>query len=107
MRYEATILATVIALVVVKAEIGVDIFEKLSCDTIIREGWAKMPDVAKYIGEIRGSEKLGYASECHLGGLVFAQCFVEPRLSVKKAVEVLIHKAITGTRLPDTPVCGA
>src|ERR1700746_1708181 len=84
-----------------------DIFEKLSRDTIIREGWNKMPDVAEYIRAKPGSDKLGYVSECHLGSLVFAQCFLEPKWSVKKAIDVLIHKAVTGKRLPKTPVCGA
>jgi hypothetical protein len=84
-----------------------DIFEKLSGDTIIREGWNKMPDVAEYIRAKPGSDKLGYGSECHLGSLVFAQCFLEPKWSVKKAIDVLIHKAVTGKRLPKTPVCGA
>jgi hypothetical protein len=81
--------------------------EKLSCDTIIRDGWNKMPDVADYILAKPGSDKLGFGSECHLGSLVFAQCFVEPRWSVKKAIDVLIQKAATGKKLPDTPVCGA
>ena len=54
-------------------------FDVLSCYTIVGNGWAKMPDVADYINAIPGSEKLGFGSECHLGSLVFAQCFLEPR----------------------------
>lgn len=80
---------------------------ELSCDTIVRKGWDKMPDVADYIRTIPGSEKLGFGSECHLGSLVFAQCFVEPRWTVGKAVDELIRKARAGQRLPDTPACGA
>jgi hypothetical protein len=79
----------------------------LSCDEIVRSGWDKMPDVADYIQTLPGSDQLGFGSECHLGSLVFAQCFVEPRWSVKKAIDTLIWKATHGKRLPDTPVCGA
>jgi hypothetical protein len=112
MKCQATILAAIIAMAAIKTEArekitSGDIFEKLSCDTIVRQGWNNMPDVAEYIRTKPGSDKLGFGSECHLGSLVFAQCFLEPRWSVKKAIDVLIHKAVTGKRLPETPVCGA
>jgi hypothetical protein len=80
---------------------------QLHCDDIVRNGWDKMPDVADDIRALPGSDKLGFGSECHLGSLVFAQCFVEPRWTVKQAVDALIWKAAHGKRLPDTPVCGA
>jgi hypothetical protein len=86
---------------------GVELFAPFSCDTIVRSGWDKMPDVADYIKSLPGSEKLGFGSECHLGSLVFAQCFLEPRWSVKRAIDELIRKARDGKKLPDTPVCGA
>lgn len=82
-------------------------FDQLSCDDIVRAGWNKMPDVADYIMKIQGHEKLGFGSECHLGSMVFAQCFVEPRWTVNKAIYELIRKARAGKHLPDTPVCGA
>ena len=80
----------------------------LSCDEIVRNGWNKMPDVADYIRTLPGSDKLGFGSECHLGSLVFAQCFAESRRqTVRRAIDALIWKATHGKRLPDTPVCGA
>ena len=82
-------------------------FEKLSCRDLIDGGWKNMPDVADYIHAKPGADKLGYGSECHLGSLVFSQCWLEPTWSVKKAIDVLIQKAVTGKRLPETPVCGA
>jgi hypothetical protein len=45
-----------------------------------------MPDVADYVLAKLGSDKLGYGSECHIGSLVFSQCWLEPRWSVKKAI---------------------
>jgi hypothetical protein len=38
-----------------------------------------MPDVADYILAKPGADKLGYGSECHLGSLVFSQCWLEPK----------------------------
>jgi hypothetical protein len=112
MNYKVTIFAAIIAMSGDKAEAheGIangEIFEKLSCRDLIDGGWKNMPDVAEYVLAKPGSDKLGYGSECHIGSLVFAQCFLEPRWSVKKAIEVLIRKAVTGKRLPETPVCGA
>jgi hypothetical protein len=79
----------------------------LSCAAIVNNGWARMPDVADYVLGKPNSDKLGYGSECHIGSLVFAQCFIEPKWSVREAVNALIHKAVTGKPLPNTPVCGA
>ena len=112
MRYKATILAAIITMVGAKAEaregiVNGDIFEKLSCRDLIDAGWKNMPDVADYVLSKPGSDKLGYGSECHIGSLVFSQCWLEPRWSVKKAIDVLLHKAAAGKRLPETPVCGA
>jgi hypothetical protein len=112
MRYKVTILAAIIAMAGAKVEardgIGSgDIFEKLSCRDLIDAGWKNMPDVADYVLAKPGLDKLGFGSECHIGSLVFSQCWLEPRWSVKKAIDVLIHKAVTGKRLPETPVCGA
>jgi hypothetical protein len=105
LKLKTIFLAGVLALMPAAARAVVP--AELSCDTIVRNGWDKMPDVADYIKTIPGSEKLGFGSECHLGSLVFAQCFVEPRWTVGKAVHELIRKARTGQRLPDTPACGA
>ena len=82
-----------------------DIFEKLSCRDLIDAGFKNMPDVADYVLAKPGSDKLGYGSECHIGSLVFSAS-AGPRWSVKKAIDVLLHKAATGKRLPETPVCG-
>jgi hypothetical protein len=69
---------------------------------------AYIPDIiTDYVLSKPNSDKLGYGSECHIGSLVFAQCFVEPKWSVREGVDELIHKAVLGNRLPDTPVCGA
>jgi hypothetical protein len=79
----------------------------ISCATIVNNGWRRMPDIADYVREKQNSDKLGYGSECHIGSLVFAQCFIEPRWSVKQAVDELINKAIAGESLPGERVCGA
>jgi hypothetical protein len=84
MKYKATILAAIIAMAGAKAEsregiVNGDIFEKLSCGDLINAGWKNMPDVADYILAKPGADKLGYGSECHLGSLVFSQCWLEPR----------------------------
>jgi hypothetical protein len=65
----------------------------VSCDSVVRAGWDRMPDVADYIKTLPGSEKLGFGSECHLGSLVFAECFVNRRKSVKQAIDDLLAKA--------------
>lgn len=81
--------------------------ETISCRDLVDAGWKNMPDVADYVLAKPGSDKLGYGSECHIGGLVFSQCWLEPKWSVGKAVDTLIAKAARGKRLPDTPACGA
>jgi hypothetical protein len=104
---------TLIAVVLAGAMIGPALAvtagpPKLSCDELIRNGWDRMPDVADYIHTLRGSDRLGFGSECHLGSLVFAQCFAESRRqTVREAIAALIWKATHGKRLPDTPACGA
>ncbi len=112
MTRNAVILATILITAVFNAKAGEpvlndDFFEKISCRDLIDAGWKNMPDVANYVLAKPGADKLGYGSECHIGSLVFSQCWLEPRWSVKKAIDVLIDKAIHGKRLPDTPVCGA
>src|ERR1700730_12557020 len=79
----------------------------IPCTDIVNNGWSHMPDIADYVRGKPNSDKLGFGSECHIGSLVFAQCFIEPKWSVREAVNALIHKAVTGKRLPNTPVCGA
>ena len=81
--------------------------ETMSCSSIIDNGWSSMPDVTDYVKAKPNSNILGYGSPCRIDSLVFAQCFLEPRWSVKMAVDALFHKALTGKRLPDIPVCGA
>ena len=66
-----------------------------------------MPDVTDYVMAKPHSDKLGYGSFCHIGSLVFEQCFVEPQWSVKRAVDELITKALAGQSLPGERVCGA
>jgi hypothetical protein len=56
----------------------------------VRNGWAHTPDVTDYVLAKPHSDKLGYSSPCHIESLVFAQCFLEPRWSVKEAVNALI-----------------
>jgi hypothetical protein len=79
----------------------------LSCRDLIDAGWKNMPDVADYVLARPGADKLGYGSECHIGSLVFSQCWLEPRWSVKTAIDGLIYKAVHNKRLPDAPACGA
>lgn len=80
----------------------------LSCADIVDNGWSKMPDdIADYVLAKPNSEKLGYGSFCHIGSLVFAQCFLEPRWLVRQAVDELINKASGGQPLPGERVCGA
>ena len=112
MTRKTLILAAITLTTVFNAEAGEpamndDLSQKLSCRDLIDAGWKNMPDVADYVLAKPGANKLGYGSECHIGSLVFSQCWLEPRWSVKKAIDVLIDKAIHGKRLPDTPVCGA
>jgi hypothetical protein len=107
MRRNAAILAAIVTVVGVGAEADEVSVEELSCRAIVDAGWKNMPDVAGYVFGKPGSENLGYGSECHLGGLVFAQCWLEPRWTVKGAVKVLIQKAAHKEQLPKTPVCGA
>jgi hypothetical protein len=78
-----------------------------ACGVIVGNGWDRMPDVADYIRTRPGADKLGYGSECNLRALVFSQCWIEPHWSVAKAIDVLLHKAENGEKLPDTPACGA
>ncbi|MGA2638666.1 hypothetical protein [Methylocella sp.] len=82
-------------------------FKTLSCGSIVGNGWDKMPDVVDYILSQKNGDKLGFASECHLGALVFSQCWLEPKITVGQAIELLINKATSHRKLPDTPVCGA
>jgi hypothetical protein len=84
-----------------------ELAKKLSCRDLIDAGWKNMPDVVDYVLAKPGANKLGYGSECHIGSLVFSQCWLEPRWSVKKAVDELVYKAVHNKRLPETPVCGA
>ena len=112
MRYKAAILAAIVTMAGVKADGGeliasTNIIETFSCRDIIDAGWANMPNIADYVHTKPGSDKLGYGSECAIGSLVFAQCWLEPGWSVEKAISVLIYKAATGKRLPKTPACGA
>jgi len=85
---------------------GADI-GKLSCGDITGEGWNHMPDVTDYFLAQPGADKLGYGSPCAINSLVFSQCWLEPRWSVAKAINILLHKAATGKKLPDIPMCGA
>ena len=112
MAHKALIFAAIFTLAGSDAQAGEsvvndDFFEKLSCRDLIDAGWKNMPDVVDYVLSKPGSDKLGYGSECHIGGLIFSQCWLEPRWSVKHAIDVLIYKAVHGKRLPDTPACGA
>jgi hypothetical protein len=88
----------------VRAEPAID---TLICGDIVKNGWNRMPDVADYIKARPGADKLGYGSECHLGSLVFSQCWLEPHWSVERAVKVLLQKAAAGKKLPGIPACGA
>ena len=36
-----------------------------------------------------------------------AQCFLEPKLTVRQAIDLLVGKAVRGERLPDIPNEGA
>ena len=53
-----------------------------------------MPDVAEYVQTFPDWEKIStYPSECVMGSVVFGQCFVEPKWTVRQAVIELIRKA--------------
>ena len=82
---------------------------RLSCAKITGEGWYHMPieDVTNFALANPNADKLGYGSSCHIGSLVFAQCFLEPQWSVQQAVDELINKALAGEPLPGERVCGA
>jgi hypothetical protein len=55
------------------------------CRNVLDAGWKNMPDIADYVRSKPGADKLGYGNECHIGGLVFSQCWLEPQWSVEKA----------------------
>jgi hypothetical protein len=86
--------------------VTVDFGEPYGCDILVHNR-DKMPELQEYIEAKPGAKALGYGSECRLGNLVFAQCFLEPRWSIDQAIAVLIDKATHGKPLPDTPACGA
>jgi hypothetical protein len=88
-------------------QLDANIVKRLYCYDVVGEGWNHMPSVTDYVLSLPGADKLGYGSECHIGSLVFAQCWLEPRWSVKEAIDALLRKAATGKKLPDIPVCGA
>ncbi len=79
---------------------------KGTCGDLVGEGWAHMPDVSGYVLSRPGAVKLGFGSPCNIDSLVFSQCWLEPRLSVKQAIDLLLAKARAGKKLPDVPMCG-
>jgi hypothetical protein len=83
-----------------------DTLGKLSCRNIVGKGWDNMPSMSDYVLAQPGADKLK-GSGCNIDSLVFAQCFLEPKWSVAKAVSTLLRKAATGKKLPDIPICGA
>ena len=99
--------ALLAALLATPAAAGTPKVAKESCRDLVGAGWDHMPDVTDYVLSKPGSDKLGFASPCHIDSLVFSQCWLEPRLSVKQAIGLLLAKAKEGKELPDMPVCGA
>jgi hypothetical protein len=82
---------------------------KQSCREIIGKGFDNMPEVVDYILAKKGGDKLGFASECHFGFLVFAQCWIdlESGPTADDAINHLIATATAHRKLPPVPHCGA
>jgi hypothetical protein len=77
------------------------------CSEIIDNGWYDMPDTYDYILSKPHADKLGYLSSCHLDTLVFSQCWLEPKITIGAAIDMLLKKGSRGQKLPDVPACGA
>jgi hypothetical protein len=80
---------------------------KGTCLGFVDRGWSNSLDVSEYVLTKPGADKLGLGSPCNIDSLVFSQCWLEPRLTVKQAIDLLLAKARAGKKLPDTPICGA
>ena len=79
----------------------------LNCGDIVSCGWASMPDVADYFPRPLPGALAFSSTPCNLDSFVFAQCFAEPRWTVKQAIDAIIRKAAHRQRLPEVPQCGA
>jgi len=77
------------------------------CTDIVRAGWDDMPDTRDYVLSKPNADKLGFPSSCHLDSLVFSQCWLEPKITIGAAIDMLLKKASKGQKLPDVPACGA
>jgi hypothetical protein len=86
-------------------------FEKFvlerSCRSIISGGRKNMPVLSVYVLNKIEPKNLSFGNDCHIHNLVFAQCLVEPQLSVEQAVDALIQKALAGAELPRTSSCSS
>jgi len=82
-----------------------------TCSDLVNHGlpslFRDIPDVEDYVRAKPGSDKLGFDSDCYIDNLVFSQCWLKPKLTVKQAIDLLLAKARDGKKLPDTPACGA
>jgi hypothetical protein len=79
----------------------------LNCGDVTNRGFANMPEMSHYFPQpLPGALALS-SSPINLDSFVFAQCFLEPRLTVKQAIRLLIFKAAHGQPLPDIPQGGA
>ena len=58
-------------------------------------------------GSARAGVPLLPPGGARLDDLVHAQCFLEPKLTVRQAINLLVGKAMRGERLPDIPNEGA
>jgi hypothetical protein len=65
----------------------------------------RLPSVSQYFP--RRALPLLPPGGARLDDLVHAQCFLEPKLTVRQAIDLLVGKAVRGERLPDIPNEGA
>jgi hypothetical protein len=80
----------------------------LSCGDVTAAGWGlSTPEFSRYFPRrLPGALALS-STPINLDSLVFAQCFLEPRLTVSQAIRLLVYKAKHGQPLPAIPQGGA
>jgi hypothetical protein len=76
----------------------------MQCSDLVDMGF-NMPSVSQYFP--RRALPLLPPGGARLDDLVHAQCFLEPKLTVRQAIDLLVRKAVRGERLPDIPNEGA
>ena len=96
-------LLAAVAAVTLGGSAGASVLD-FKCSDLVNMGF-NMPSVSQYFPR-RALPALPPGA-ARLDDLVLAQCFVEPDLTVRQAISLLVSKAMRGDRLPDIPDEGA